>query len=266
MYFTKIRLNGVSYVDLPIIGAAPSDTFIMKGADGLGPVEVVVTILNGVYQGSQPQDRQVVLRVGLNANYGINQTPEQLRTTLYNLLGLRGDIPLRMDLMNGTTVVGIMNGYISKIEPVIFAKDPEVQITIDCVGSYIYAPAEIAFVPTAKTAFDVPNVGSAPVGFIFTARSTASFGSFRLSRTSDPTDYIDLDYDFIPNDLIVFDTRENFLDAVVIRDDTFSTNLIAYTSLGREWPKLYPGTNNFTTSNTGFNWGSIDFTPQYWGI
>ncbi len=37
MKFNKIRLLGVTNVDLPIVGADPSGPYVLKSADGLGP-------------------------------------------------------------------------------------------------------------------------------------------------------------------------------------------------------------------------------------
>lgn len=262
MYITKIRLNGVSDVDLPIVGALPSDTFLMKGADGLGPPEIVVTITNGVYQNSKPADRQIVIRVGLNANYGINQTSEQLRSTLYGLLSPGFNTPLKVEMMNGSLVVATVDGYISKIEPVIFAKDPEVQITINCVGSYLYAPNEVLVVPSAKSAFDVPNVGTAPVGFYLELEFTTSLSTFTLSRASNPDEFMTIDFNFVPADNLVIDTRKGSYAVSILN----GAELIGYMDTYSTWMQLYSGVNSFITSNSGFNWVGINFTPQYWGI
>lgn len=262
MYITKVRLNGASDVDLPIVGANPADTFIMKGADGLGPPEVVVTITNGVYQNSKPADRQIVVRVGLNANYGVNQTSEQLRTTLYGLLMPNFATPLKVELMNGSLVVATVDGYISKMEPAIFSKDPEVQITINCVGSYLYAPDPLVVVPGTKATFDVPNIGSAPVGFELYVDLTGSPTTLRISRTSNPAEFFEINYpNLIPGDDIIINTRE---DSRAAYSD--GVNYIGYRHPGSTWLQLYPGVNNFTMNTTAFNWGSITFTPQYWGL
>lgn len=266
MYFTKIRLNGVSDVDLPIIGASPADTFILKGVDGLGPVEIVVTVNNGVYQGSEPQDRQLVMRVGLNANYGINQTPEQLRTTLYGLLAPGWNTPLRIELLNASTIVGFMTGYIAKIEPVIFSKDPEVQITIDCIGSYIYSPNTITTVPALKTGFTVNNPGSAPVGAVFTVLFTSTTPAWALRRTSNPNEFFEVSCGFNPGDKLVIDTclGERRVEQVI--DDSTINNLIGYVNPDSVWMQMLPGDNTLDTTSTFFNWVGVDIIPQYWGV
>ncbi len=50
MDITKIRIIGLSTVDLPIIGALPSDSYILKAADGLGPPESDVSIASSLEQ------------------------------------------------------------------------------------------------------------------------------------------------------------------------------------------------------------------------
>jgi len=265
MYFTKIRLNGGTDVDFPIIGALPSDTYILKAVDGLGPPDVNVIILDNVYQGRETANRQIVMRVGLNPNYGVNQTPEQLRSTLYKMLTLDYTSALRFSLMDGGIIVAIVDGYISKMEVAHFAKDPEVQITIECLQPYLLAPNPTVLVPTTKATFPVVNPGTASTWFKADFNITGTIANFTLSRNLKPLEQMKIQTTLLPGDVLSIDTRDGQKNITYTRAGK-TENAVGILSIDSIWLELYAGLNTLKTSSAAFNWGSITFTPRYWGV
>ena len=152
MYFTKVLLTGITPISLPIVGALPSDVYILKSVEGLGPPEVDVSItktLNagGVYQGRQPQNREIVLMIGLNPNYKIGQTVSDLRESLYGFLTPGYLDHVVIEIVNGVTTIAKTIGYVKKIEINPFSKDPQVQVTLACLKPYFEAPTILYITP-----------------------------------------------------------------------------------------------------------------------
>lgn len=265
MLFTKIRLAGKTNVDLPIVGALPSDTYILKDASGLGPPDVIVTIMNGVYQSSLPSDRELVFRVGLNPNYGVNQTAEQLRTELYKLLVTGYGKSISVQIMNDNAVKAKADGYVRKIEIVPFSKEPEVQITFASINSYLVAPNAEVVVPAGISTFQVINVGTARTGFRAEFNITGTINDFTLTSTDEPDLYMIIDGALISGDILVIDTRSRYREISMVRDGDY-TNRIGDLMPDSSWLDLDEGLNTFDTSSNKFTWGSVTFTPQYWGV
>jgi Phage tail protein len=268
MYFTKIRLNGLSVVDLPIVDAKPSDIYILKNAMGLGPPEVDVSIVNtlnagGFYQGRRPQPREIVLHIGLNPNYGIDQTASDLRQTLYGMLtpGLTDNV--RIDIMNDDIVLANTTGYVKKLEISPFSNTPEVQMTLACLQQYFLAPVPLYLEPPDKANPLIDNVGTAPAGFHMELTFTAAVTNWTLT---DPIGTkMHIVYNFASGDTLIIDTRPGNR-GIWVRRNSVLTNIIYALSTDSIWYMLHGGDNVFTTSSQAFNWGDLFYLPQYWGI
>lgn len=268
MYFTKIRLNGLSVVDLPIVGALPSDQFILKSADGLGPPEVDVSIADtlhagGIYQGRRPHSRELVFHIGLNPNYGINQSVSDLRTTLYGMLTPGYIDNVTVSIMNDTAIVAKTTSYVKKLEINPFSKDPEVQLTMSCLQQYFEALSPLYLTIPSKVAPAIDNIGTAPAGFHMEVIFTANHSVWTLSDASGKK--MQITYTFITGDKLVIDTRPGHRGIWVVRGGT-TTNIIYALSTDSIWYMLHGGNNVFITSSQAFNWDDVYYLPQYWGI
>lgn len=187
MYFTKVRLNGLAAIDLPVVNAKPSDIYILKGAVGLGPPEVDVSIANtlnagGFFQGRRPQPREIVLHIGLNPNYKTNQSAADLRTQLYGLLTPGNYTSIKIEIYNDTTSLMYVNGYVKKLEIAPFSKTPEVQVTFACMEQYFLAPTALYVDPGSKTAPLIKNIGTAEAGFHMELTFTAGLTYWQISH------------------------------------------------------------------------------------
>ena len=268
MYFTKIRLNGLSVIDFPIVGALPSDPYILKNVDGLGPPEVDVALaktLNAgaVYQGRRPQTREPVLLIGLNPDFTVGQTVSDLRVNLYGMLTPGYVDRIKLDIMDEDAVLASTTGYLKKFEIVPFSKDPEVQLTIACLDQYLIAPDELYLTPD-KLAPTIDNIGTAPAGFYMEAIFTAPQTEWALF---DPNGYTEMRivYSFLTGDKLIIDTRPGRRGIWVDRGGV-KTNIIWALTVQSVWYMLHGGENIFNTTSQTFDWGDVFFLPQYWGV
>jgi hypothetical protein len=269
MKFTKIRVNGLTAVDLPIVNALPSDVYILKNVDGLGPPEVDVSIADtlnagGYYQGRRPQSRQIVMKIGLNPDFSAGQTASDLRASLYGMLTPGAADNLTIQIMDGAVVLVQTQGYVAKMEINPFSKDPEVQVTIDCVGWYLEAPNLLYVAPASKA---VPAIltgpGAAPSGIHLEVIFTTNLSSWTLTNAAGKKMLVT--YAFLTNDKLAIDTRPGARGIWLTRGGV-TTNIIYALSTDSTWLMLHGGNNEFTTSSASFNWGDVYYLPQYWGI
>lgn len=283
MQMDKIRFVGATTVDLPIIGATPAGPFILKGVDGLGPpertVDIAVTIKEGgVRQGVRSSNRQVVARVGFQPAYNLGQTSETLRDQMYGLLVPKYGRPLVMQLLNGTTVKAIAEGDVSKCEASIFAKDPEVQVTMDCNDPYLLAQAIVYQTPTkqtltAQSQIDVVNDGTAPAGFWMSIQFTStppnpirlSDDSINYGITNGP--FMSISGNWANGDILTIDTRNGRRSITRTRAGVDKA-MVGYLSGASTWLQLERGDNHFLINNTNFNFVGNKFghTPAYLGV
>lgn len=280
MKFNKIRLVGASNVDFPIVDADPAGPFVLKNADGLGPPDITLrrgkTVQEGsIRQGRRAEDRQIIMRVGLQPDWDVGQTAEQVRANLYNLLTPRFGNPVKVQLMLNDVVVGVAQGDISRFEVVIFSKDPEVQITLDCDYPYLLAPAvqyqtPIKTVIGGMTALDIVNDGTAPAGFFLGIKFLAPVtGSLQLLEDAPFGLRMSLhNVSFAANDSVTFNTAAGTRGVHKVTPSGVSTTLLNNLDGASAWLQLYGGNNRLLINNTNFDWYFTGFshTPAHWGV
>lgn len=117
------------------IGNVETDTIQIRNIDGLGPVKASVNTTpfgssDGEFSnGNIVGKRNIVMTVGLNPNW-IDQSVENLRSLLYAYFIPKAGVTLRFfsDERPSCEIFGWVEGC----EPIIFSKDPQVQISIIC--------------------------------------------------------------------------------------------------------------------------------------
>ena len=282
MTMEMIRLVGASSVEFPILGAEASGPFVLKSSDGLGPPKVSVrmakTVLEkAVYQGKTPDLRQIICLVGLQPNWDVGQTPQELRKILYGLLTPKYGQLVRAEIVENGVVKAFAQGQVSSLEPALFTKDPAVQITLDCDYGYLLSPTSVVQEPVQSTvggirAFDVVNDGDAPSGFKagFILRDDVGT-SLILSDDNPLGQKIQIDgLNWVSGDKFLVDTRPGtrgvWRGAAGGAYVSCLNNLNASVS---EWMYLYGGNNKLTLNTTAFDWDpayNCAHQPAYWGV
>lgn len=276
MYWTKMRLTGLYEIDLYKDGASPSDPFIFTGADGLGPNDVANSISNPLnqqsfLQGSQVQPRFPVIGVGLNPDWSSNITASDLRTKIYGLLTPPRNHVLKLQLMNNTVVVAETWGYVKRVEINPFTKDPQVQISMDCIPKYLESPTVLSidtddFDPLL---FTIENAGNAPSGFEMKVAFTGSLSALELRYWPDTEEtgpFMRLEAPFESGDVITIDTHPGSRKIVRNFAEGYTEPLIAALVRGSSWFELNGGTNRFFFSSPDIDFRTFTYTPKYWGI
>lgn len=281
MKLTKIRLAGPSNVDLPFESAVMEGPFAFKGADGLGPSEVDVSIgttlhEGGYYKGRRPQNKEIVFLVGLQPEWNIGQTPAELRTTLYGLLTPKFNNPIKVQLMNGAVVVAQIEGYVKKMEISAFSKDPEVQVTVACMQPYFEAPVMMYQTPTTTvsggiTTMTILNPGTAPSGFVLAIEFTATHaGTLQLmDAASLAGEKMSINGGFVAGDRLTVNTKPGLRGVYKIpAGSSISQSILGSLTPDSVWLQLHGGDNQLRLNNVAFSWylGPFGHTPMYWGV
>jgi hypothetical protein len=268
MKFTRLKLIGFHETNLPVVGALPSDPYIFKGADGLGPPEIDVIIANtlnagGYYQGRRPQTREIVIRIGLNPDFGSSLTAADLRGELYGLLSPNTSDAITIQILNENQIVAYTTGYVKKLEIAPFSPTPEVQVTIASLYSYLLAPDSVSLAPANLAVFDIENLGTAPTPFYMEILFRADTSQFIL--TDDLNRPMKVTYDFKDGERLVINTEPGSRGVWRIHNEN-KTSIIHALSTDSIWHVFHSGTNRFGTNVQTFEWRDFHYTPRYWGI
>lgn len=278
-----LKFVGATSVDFPIVGADPSGPFVLKGADGLGPVPITVQMgrtvwEKAVYQGKSATLRQIIAVVGLQPNWDEGERPDDLRSTLYKLLTPRYNEMVRCEIWADGEQQAFAQGQISKMEPSLFTKDPAVQITLDCDYGYLLKPTSVVQTPVQRSsgglrAFDVVNDGDAPAGFRAGFILNENVGTSLILSDENPLGMkIQIDgIDWMSGDRFVVDTRPGtrgvWRGAGGGALSSVLNNLNASVS---EWMYLYAGDNSLMlNTSVAFDWDTAYYfahQPAYWGV
>jgi hypothetical protein len=272
MKMTKVRLIGLTQVDLPIIGAKLSDPYICKAIDGLGPGEIDVhisenAVRGGTFQGRRAQAREIVTRIGLNPNYILGEAPADLRQALYGLITPDSDDGrVDIQLMDGLNVVAETYGWVKKFETVLFTKEPEVQITFACSRPYLSAPNPVVMTTGLDSSgFEIENPGSAPTGLQIELTMTSAADDFSVSLNNQEFSVGNGSWaGFQSGDQVYIDTDVGNRSVYMERGGV-ETDLLFV--LSGQWLDLRGGINNILfTSDLDVDIDQVSFLPRYWGI
>lgn len=285
MRFNNIRLTGgTDEFTFWLEGVAVSEaTAILKAVDGLGPTEVDVSIANTLYQGGvfqnrRPQNREIVMRIGLSPNYSADERASDIRELFYQLMtpftpskAMTVHIYLDDDeQMNA-------DGYIKKFEIVPFSKDTEIQITIACPQPYFKSTEDVILSGTDIFSFVFPtitNAGTAPVGFQLRLKFTDDIDSWGI-RNVDTEEILEVTptgtgpmVHFWEDDFLWIDTRAGHRSVDYYSYSDGLINIVGQMSDESTWPLLNMGVNHFEVLAAGssFVWDSFLYRPEYVGV
>lgn len=144
--------------------------YVVKNIDGLGPVSANIARTNyvtkdgSIFQNARAGDRNIVITLGLNADYSTTTDPYgELRRSLYPVLGPKSEVKLVIESTELETVE--ISGWVESFEPAIFSKDPDVQISIICPDPYFSSQVNVVATRTGQGLLTVTNPGNVETGF-----------------------------------------------------------------------------------------------------
>jgi hypothetical protein len=253
----------------------PVAEYVLESVSGLGPPPIDVIMADkvfegGTFQGRRPQNREIVMLIGFRPLYTVgSRTVADLRRNLYGSLTPKGGYVPTFHILDLQAVLPTVSskGYIKNIEPNIFSKDPQVQITMQCDSPY-FSHAQFTH-PTPGSlnglvTLPITNAGDAPTGFDISIKLLASTSSFVLTNTT-ANQLIRINYAFLANDTLRINTINGERNVTVTRG-AVTTNLLNMMSLDSIWLQLVGGLNNIVPNQTTYQIVSLRYTSKMWGF
>ena len=143
--------------------------YIVKNIDGLGPVSAniartsYVTKDGSIFQNARTGDRNIVLTLGLNADYSTTDDPYgELRRGLYPVFYPQSEVKLVIASTSMETVE--ITGWVESLEPTIFSKDPDVSISIICPDPYFVSQVDVVDTRNGAGQLIIDNPGNVETG------------------------------------------------------------------------------------------------------
>lgn len=266
---------------LPILDILGENPLQIKGIDGLEPVKAdIITspagALDGeLYSGSSIGKRNIVIKMGLNPNWQ-DQTIESLRAELYKYFMPRLGTRLRLTSTHLPTCEII--GYVENMDPNIFSKDPEIQISIICPKPDFVAVNESvvngAVVDSGVDTTLIDYPGSVPSGLTLDVKTNAVLPSFSgtlfIMMVRGTTDLFEAHADIDPTHLFRLNSIPGDKYVRTIRTtfpEEITDNLLNQAGPTKDWPVLLPGENNFAViaSELGQTW-ELSYFARFGGL
>lgn len=257
-------------------GRPETDFLQIRNIEGLGPVEAEIssvpwgTIDGESYSGSSVGRRNIVLTVKPNPNWS-TWTYEKLRQLIYSYFMPR----LRVRLIIETDEIDPVEiyGYVETVEPAIFSRDGEIQISIICPSPHFTAvdpTVVIGEIGHTLTVIDYDGTIEAPFNLKVTRITgdsptfvEASFAGLTSRRQRVSTFIDDTNY-FVSNS-----EPGNKYVRRVDSDTGVYTNLLPMIWSGSTWGTLQIGENQFKVwADTGSFEGTWTMTyyKKYGGL
>lgn len=268
--------NGVKYAEFSLDQTDHTQRYIIKDATGWSMDEILP-----MYRGTgastprrkffelKMQQRDIVMKIKLNPQYSLNETPSSLRDALYKAVSSYYTSDIELRFMNGATTVASISGFVTKFEALLFSSNPEIIINLRCDDAFLRDPAVVnVSLPAASTAPTiVDNISTAPHGFKFRLTLTSASAGIKFQKPGDGEWYFDIDYDFLNGDVLWFSSELNDRYLYVVRSGV-TIHIADKLTAGSTWPLIFPGTNSFAVvmTSTTFTWNSITHFLTYWGV
>lgn len=214
------RTSGGDLITLPVGAPGTAYDYFIKNVDGLGPVDAQLSMYNfasydgGVLHNARLSQRNIVLTLGYSPNYAGNKDIGALRQAAYKMFTPKSQINLYFS--DSAMEQTYTTGYVEKITPSVFSKDPELQVSVICENPYLMRPAQISLNGVANTPYDVSKVGNAPFGFVIAITPTVNFSVFTIRGGTQ--DFMYFEYPFAAGDNIRISTNPGSKSAIVTRN------------------------------------------------
>lgn len=268
---TNIQIvAGTTTIDLPVVGAQPTDPFTLKFASGLGPPKIDLTIDDysgdgGLYRSKHSQKREIVLRIGINPDYTDPDPVGVRRDLLYHLLSPSATADyVVFHFIDSVRDPLLVSAYVETFEMPVSSKEAEVQITFICPNSYLHAEDSVTTDYSVGNTLTIDYPGSAKTGFHGAIQLTADASWVQLTNGAK---FMRFEGSWLSGDVIKFSTHLGFKSIERIRSAVYTDALQTLTSTS-SWLFLHRGINQLVvTASAGAPYITpTTYTPEYWGI
>lgn len=252
--------------------------YIIKVITGLDADQIIPRFYGqGSISGSKFYDlalepREIAMRIGLNPNYNVNVNPSDLRGDLYRAIASSRNGQIQLKLVNDEAVVGQIFGFVSKFEAMLFANEPEVQLTMRCDDPIFRAEyltsavlGDTDLIGTGGMRLN-DRVSTSPHGFKFKLTFTGSVNPFTITNDITAIDWqFKINYPFISGDELYFSSEAGDKYLYRVRSSV-TVELMDKIEPGSVWPIMFPGDNLFEIIGNLFTWNAIYWYETHWGV
>ena len=241
---------------------------MIREIEGLDPVKATIVSagfaqLDGSqFQSVKRENRNIVLKIGLEPYFAGGSTVSSLRAALYGYFMPKSTVNLKF-YIDGTLTYTIQ-GMVETFENSLFSKDPEVTISLLCFDPDFKAVA--ATTVNGNTVSDsteqtITVAGSVETGFVFTLSVNRSISGFTLykRRPDGSVAQMDVTMALVAGDVVKISTEPKGKYATLTRASVTTSILYAVSSTSK-WAPLYPGANYLRVFVTG---AAIPYTVVY---
>jgi len=146
--------------------------YVVTNIDGLEPPKVDISYVRhagqdgGIVQATRTGSRTVLLDIGYRPGLAPTASVSTLRQALYSYFPLKGEVQLRILMDDHPTVT--VKGIVELINPLIFTKEPTIQVQIFSPLPYLDGLTNVSFGGMNEAVINpMPFLGSAETGFVF---------------------------------------------------------------------------------------------------
>lgn len=285
MRITSISLysNNSEIASVNLDSVSNRDQYIIKSILGLDADEIIPKFYafglksKAKFFDHALRSREIVMKLGLQPRYELNETYSELRDNLYRMIlaSRTGKIDVVLNAGGGTAA--IISGVITKFESDLFSESPEVQITITCDDPMLRSMNSIHLktsdIPTSGPIVIGDNLSTAPHGFSMQVTFDAAMDSLVISDsvysgpgTVDWHFIVTPDGGFEINDVLYFSSEFGSKQLYLIRD---SDTIYLLDKIDPEsvWPIIFPGFNEFYFTNlSDLTFNLLEYHATYWGV
>lgn len=247
--------------------------FNVKNIVGLDADEIVPRFygVSGAnkYYSLSIEKREPVFEIELNPSFD-GQSYSDLRDQLYRAIASSRSGIVDIQFKNGTEVIAVLSGFVSKLENDLFNKNQNVKLTISTIEPVLKAPVRTSvdiLTLDAASAHILDSKSTMPHGFIFELGFLGAQASLAITPPDDSWAFtITPVGGFLLGDILHFSSELNnkYLRVRRAGVDIHLADVIGSNPI---WPIMFPGDNVFEFSNpTNLVWEAAAFYPTYWGV
>lgn len=275
--FTHVEVVSQQGLELVLPLQNVVDGFVIQDIDGLDPVKANIVssgfaqIDGAQYQSSSRGERNIVLKLGLEAALYKQGTVRDLRNILYSYLMPKSYILLRFRDNQGPTVE--INGYVESFDSKLFVKEPEATISILCMSPDFVDPRVVSLAgwgtnPNEAQPITINYLGTVDTGIDIIVNVNRTLPSFSLYNQPGGanTRSMDFSYPLVNGDVVKISTTPGAKGVTLTRAGSQSSILHAMSPYSN-WITLEPGVNTFRMTVPQYSVPYVvEYTDKYGGL
>lgn len=258
-------------VELSFKDPASQNPFQVTFTSGLGaPEDIDWGSTPAGYEAKLPP-RDVVIRLGLNPDWGSGEDYSILRTRLARMIHATRSGNIVIGLADDEEVIAALQGRIVKMEVDPHSKTPDVEFTINCKDGMLRG-LELTEVPLAGLSpietVITDDLSTAPHGALLAVKFNAPATTFSFTGGEDEEPWVfqttPIGTTFLVNDILICSSMHNDRQLVIQRGAT-AIPIADSIHAGSDWPVIFPRPNTIVCSGD-VSWHAIKYATAYWGI